>query len=96
MFEIGSSTIPYWDLTDADVRTEIKKGQWPAAKDLRIWMISKIANSWKLLMDLCFFDSPYDRPSFDVLDADIGLLIKGLENKLQQPSPKNTRSQNKK
>jgi serine/threonine protein kinase len=78
MFEIGSSTIPYWDLTDMDVRAEIKKGAWPVAKDFKIWMSQKISNKWKLLMDLCF-QPPNNRPTFEILDLDVGLLIKNLE-----------------
>jgi serine/threonine protein kinase len=73
MFEIGSSTIPYWDLTDTDVRSEIKRGAWPTAKDFSIWMTQKTSNKWKLLMDLCF-QVPAHRPSFEILDLDISLL----------------------
>jgi serine/threonine protein kinase len=78
MFEIGSSTIPYWDLTDMDVRAEIKKGAWPVAKDFNIWMTQKISNKWKLLMDLCF-QAPTNRPTFEILDLDVDLLIQNLE-----------------
>jgi serine/threonine protein kinase len=78
MFEIGSSTIPYWDLTDMDVRAEIKKGAWPVAKDFKIWMSQKISNKWKLLMDLCF-QAPANRPTFEILDSDVEFLIQNLE-----------------
>jgi serine/threonine protein kinase len=78
MFEIGSSTIPYWDLTDMDVRAEIKKGAWPVAKDFKIWMSQKISNKWKLLMDLCF-QAPNNRPTFEILDKDVDNLIQNLE-----------------
>lgn len=85
MFEVGSSTIPYWDLTDLDVRAEIKRGAWPVAKDFKIWMGSKIANKWKLLMDLCF-QIPTNRPSFEILNLDIDLLITGIEQQHEQKS----------
>jgi hypothetical protein len=66
-----------------DVRAEIKRlflfsisrffshslrGAWPVAKDFKIWMGSKIANKWKLLMDLCF-QIPVNRPSFEVANS---------------------------
>lgn len=78
MFEIGASTIPYWDLTDIDVKAEIKRGAWPVAKDFKIWMATKIANKWKLLMDLCF-QAPNNRPTFEILDMDVDHIIKNLE-----------------
>jgi len=85
MFEIGAQTIPYWNLTDTDVRSEIKKGSWPVAKDFQIWMNEKISNKWKLLMDLCF-QNPNLRPSFEILDLDIALLIKSYSDNRQSPT----------